>query len=98
LQRNIFRYVRCFLLLIFLSWSTMLRQHALSNLSHKASQALSPAYALNRAHMRDIFLLCVNVSKFESFLWCANYVCEPIDASLHNCLIPTDIQIKHIKL
>jgi hypothetical protein len=64
--------VFCFLLPIFLSWLTLLRYHGFSNLSPIASQARSPVYALNRAHMRDISMRCVNVSEFESFLWWTN--------------------------
>jgi hypothetical protein len=61
--------VFCFLLLIFLSWSTLL-----CNLSPIAFQARSLVYALKRAHMRPIFLCSVKVSQFESFLWCASVI------------------------
>jgi hypothetical protein len=57
--------VFCFMLLICLSWLTLLRQHGLCNLSPIAFQARSPVYALKRAHMRAIFLRCVKVSQFE---------------------------------
>jgi hypothetical protein len=57
--------VRCFLLLIFLSWSPLLRCTPI------AFHARSPVYALKRAHMRAICLRCVKVPQFKWFLWCA---------------------------
>jgi hypothetical protein len=53
--------VFCFLLLIFLSWSTLLRYHGLCNLSRLAFEARSPVYALKRAHMRAIFLIVMDL-------------------------------------
>jgi hypothetical protein len=43
-------------------------QHGFSNLSPIAFHARFPVYALNRTHVRDTFLRCVNVSQFGSFL------------------------------
>jgi hypothetical protein len=59
--------VFCFLLLIFLSWLSLLRQHGLRKLSPIAFQARSPLYVLKRAHMRAIFLRCVKVSQANNF-------------------------------
>jgi hypothetical protein len=62
----------CFMVLILLSWSTLLKLHALCHLSPIAFQARSPVYALKRTHMRAVFLRCVKFFQFESFVWCAN--------------------------
>jgi len=62
----------CLLLLIFRSWSTLLRYCGRSNLPPIAFHAVSPEYALKRAHMRDNFLRDARISQFGLFVWYAN--------------------------
>ena len=68
LQTTTYRY------LFFVSclWFNRFRQHGPWNLSPIALHAPSAVYALKRAQMRAIFLLCAKISHTESFVWLAN--------------------------